>query len=54
MKKRNKIAIKKVTLQDLDEPKMQSIAGATGPIITCGCRTVTAKPDDACCAAGKA
>jgi hypothetical protein len=55
MKKFKKLAIKKVTLRDLDEPLMQGMAGgaltdATCPAQTCKvCPTDTAKVG-VCCA----
>jgi hypothetical protein len=36
VKKLRKLAIKKVTLRDLDEPALDGVAGATGPN-TCPC-----------------
>jgi hypothetical protein len=58
MKKFNKLAIKKVTLRDLDEPLMQGMAGgavtaagATCPVPSCkvACVTDTAVKGGECC-----
>jgi natural product precursor len=48
VKKIKKLAIKKVTLQDLDEPKLNAVAGGyyTQPGATCG--TCAAQTDCTC------
>jgi len=37
MKKLNKLGLKKVTLKDLDEPKLEGVAGAIPLSYTTGC-----------------
>jgi natural product precursor len=53
MKKLKKLAIKKVTLRDLDEKSMEGMAGGTVKICTavtfCGISACTAGSGVACC-----